>query len=384
MLPVEKQRRRHGRNIFTFRSWPAARHPRVQQPKSFASRVRKRTAALLALLLPLCARAAPFLPPRAVPLGAPEKFQYVLFDPGRNRVFVAHGNEVTVVDAAALAVIGHITGLAGAHGVALVPGGEGYADSGRAATVSIFDPASFHVLATLKADTDAYAVVYDPASRHVFVMNDDAGTITVIDPARRAVIATIALTPGFESAEADGQGHLFIAHSEAHQLLRIDTRRNLADAAWTIPACGEPHGLAADSAGHRIFVSCPTGTLVALDSGTGRELARLPIGRGGDTLLFDSLRHRLYSPNPGGTLSVIDTAARHGLAAEPDMPIPPGARTGAIDPATGRIFLVTATVAGTEPAKKPGAPAKLMFVPGSTRLLVFDPAQAAPSVTVSR
>jgi YVTN family beta-propeller protein len=336
---------------------------------------RKEVLSFAFCLLPLVARAAyPFQPPQLVKLNGTEKFQYVVFDPALHRVFVAHGNEVTVVDAGALKVIGRVTGLAGAHGVALVPGGRGYADSGRSQTVSVFDPSNFKVIATLKADDDAYAVVYDPASRQVFVMNDDAGNITVIDPAQDKVIDTIALTPGFEQAEADGQGHLFVAHSEAGQVLRIDTLRHTADAAWNVPGCVKPHGLALDTARHRLFVGCPGGVLSMLDCQTGRNIASLPIGRGGDTLLFDAARRKIYSPNADGTLSVIDEAGPDTLSAEPAMPTRPGARTGALDPATGRLFLVTAEVDGTERRKTPDAPPRLHYKPGSTELLVFDPA----------
>jgi YVTN family beta-propeller protein len=290
-------------------------------------------------------------------------------------VFVAHGNEVTVVDAGALQVVGHVAGLAGAHGVALVPGGHGYADSGRAGTVSVFDRSSFRVLLTLKADDDAYAVVYDPASRDVFVMNDDAGTITVIDPAQDKVIDTIAAGPGFEQAEADGHGHLYIAHSEAGQVLRIDTLRRTADAAWAVPGCGKPHGLALDVARHRVFVGCPSGVLAVLDARTGRGVASVAIGRGGDTVLFDAARGKIYSPNADGTLSVIDATGPDHFVAEPPVPTRPGARTGALDPATGRLFLVTGEVDGTEPGKSAGASPKLHFKPGSAELLVFDPAR---------
>jgi len=332
-----------------------------------------RLLALLALLLPLVSAWAEGVT-RAIPLGAPEKFQYVLFDAPNHRVFVAHGSEVTVVDAGSLKVVGHVGGLSGAHGIALVPGGHGYADSGRSATVSVFDQKDFRVLASLKADIDAYAVIYDPASRHVFVMNDDAGNITVIDPARDKVIDTISVGPGLESSEADGQGHLFIAHSEAHQVLRIDTRRNVADRRWPVADCGEPHGLALDTARQRVFVSCPEGGLLVLDSQNGRRVAALPIGIGGDSLLFDAARRRIYSANAVGTLSVIEEMAPDSFVARPDLPTEPGARTGALDPATGRLFLVTATVAGQDPPKKPGGTAKYRFVPGSTRLLVFDAA----------
>jgi DNA-binding beta-propeller fold protein YncE len=206
-------------------------------------------------------------------------------------------------------------------------------------------------------------------------MNDDAGNITVIDPAQDKVIDTIAVGPGLESSAADGEGHLFISHSEARQVLRIDTRRDVTDARWPVAACGEPHGLALDTARHRVFVSCPQGKLLVLDSQSGRQVAALAVGRGGDCLLFDPARRRIYSPNAEGTLSVIEEVTAEKYLARPDMPTKPGARTGALDPATGRVFLVTAEVAGTEAPKSPGGMPKFRFRPGSTELLVFDPTQ---------
>jgi YVTN family beta-propeller protein len=305
-----------------------------------------------------------------VPIGAPEKWQYLLFDSPSQRVFIAHGTEVTVVDTQHLQIAGRVPGFSGVHGIALVPGGAGYGASGKSASVGVFDPSSYRMIATVKADVDAYAAVYDPASRHVFVMNDDAGNITVIDPADNKVVSTIDTGPGLEQAAADGHGHVFIAHSEAHQVLRLDTMRGVVDAAWAIPQCGAPHGLALDNDADRVFVSCPGGVWLAMDARTGRVLATLPIGQGGDALMVDAVRHRIYSPNADGTLSVIDAQDGGHFVAEAPFPIPKGARTGALDPATGRLFLVTADVAQT----LPGRAAKFRFVPGTAKLLVYDPA----------
>jgi hypothetical protein len=99
----------------------------------------------------------------------------------------------------------------------------------------------------------------------------------------------------------------------------------------------------------------------------------LAIGRGGDTLLFDAARRKIYSPNADGTLSVIDEADADRYVAEAAMPTKLGARTGALDPDSGRLFLVTAEVDGMEPGKTPGAPPRYHFKPSSTELLVFDP-----------
>jgi hypothetical protein len=130
-----------------------------------------------------------------------------------------------------------------------------------------------------------------------------------------------------------------------------------------------------DVARHRVFVSCPSGVLVVLDSQSGRNVTSMAIGRGGDTLLFDAARRRLYSPNADGTLSVIDVADPDRYVAEPAMPTHLGARTGAIDPVSGRLFLVTAEVDGVVPGERMDAGPRYHFRPGSTELLVFDPSR---------
>ena len=109
-----------------------------------------------------------------LPLGAPDSWKYLAFDVTTQHLFVAHGTEVTVVDTNTQRIIGHVPGLADAHGVAIVPGGYGYAASSQSGTISVFNPKTFQVIAVLKAGDDANSVTYDPASKHVFVANDDS------------------------------------------------------------------------------------------------------------------------------------------------------------------------------------------------------------------
>ena len=59
---------------------------------------------------------------KAVPLGGPDRWDYVVFDPGSQRVYVAHGDRITVVDGASGVVIGNVEGMpGGTHGIAIPP-----------------------------------------------------------------------------------------------------------------------------------------------------------------------------------------------------------------------------------------------------------------------
>ncbi len=281
-----------------------------------------------------------------------------------------------MVDTVAMRLAARLGGLDGAHGVALGPGGRVYVSSSKARTVSIFDPATQHMTGSVTADDDTAAVVYDPVSRHVFAMNDDAGNVTVIDTVTGKHAATIALGDGegIGSAAADGHGHIYVSHAAAREVVRISTRDNLIDATWKLPGCAAPQGLAIDTASRRVVVSCAEGAVLVLNAQDGRVVAHLPTASGSGTVLFDARQHRIYVLNAAGTASVIGAQGPDRYVAQADLITAPGARTGALDPATGRLFLVTADVTGQAPARKPGALPGFRFAPGTVKLLVFSPA----------
>jgi DNA-binding beta-propeller fold protein YncE len=328
-------------------------------------------AAMLVALAPACAAR----PVSVLPLGAPDKWRDVLVDAARNRVFVAHGNEVTVVRDAPLAVAGHITGLDGAHGMALAPDGTLFISSNKGRRVDIADTGLLRVVGSVAADDDTSAVVYDPASRHVFAMNDDSGTITVIDAVARRGLGSIDLGrgEGVGGAAADGSGYVYVAHAAAAELVRIDTRMGRIDARWKLAGCARPLGVAADASARRVFVGCVDGALLVLDAQDGRVVARVATAAGGGAVLFDARRHRIYVPNAAGMLSVIGRQGPDTYVAKGNVATAQGARLGAVDPGSGRLYLVTAAVAGREPPRRPGGQAEWRFVPGSVKLLVFDP-----------
>jgi hypothetical protein len=113
--------------------------------------------------------------------------------------------------------------------------------------------------------------------------------------------------------------------------------------------------------------------LLVLDTRDGRVVAQLPIGSGSDALRFDPKRRWVLSSNGAGTLSVIRETDPDRYVPMPDVPTEPSARTMAVDPETGKVFLVAGEriekdPAATEPRKRFG------IRPGSVRLLVLEPA----------
>jgi YVTN family beta-propeller protein len=326
---------------------------------------------------------------KTVLLGAPDRWDYVVFDPSSNRVFVAHGDRVSVVDGTSGAIVGDVTGFpGGTHGVAIAPGaGRGYSDDGRAGEAGAFDLKSLKAEGHVKAGEGSDAMAYDPVSRHVFVVNG-SGSLTVIDPATNTAAATIAVGGGLEYAVAGGNGKLYVNGAERREVVRVDTHSNQVDARWPVTECQSPHGLAIDRAAHRLFVSCVNQLLIVVDADSGATVARVPIGRGTDAAAFDPRRKLVFSSNGlDGTISVIEEVDANTFRARGNITTVPTARTMDVDPRTGRLFLAEAEIdtkalaaaaAGAPPAAVtpgPGLPRRRPpLLPGSFKLVFLDPA----------
>ena len=311
----------------------------------------------------------------SIPLGDGERWDYVTFDPSQNRVYVAHGDHVTVVDATSRTVIGQIGPFpGGTHGIGIVPQlGRGYTDDGKAGSVGAFDLTTLKVGGTLPAAPDADGIIFDVPSGHIFVINGDSGSVTVIDPSANKSIATITIGAGLEAAVSDGQGHLYVDGADNHEIVEIDTRSNTILAHWPMADCQRPHGIAIDSVTRRVFATCVNKEMVILDADSGKILATEPIGAYSDGAAFDPVRKLALSSNGDGTLSVIlEKDADHFVPLD-TVTTQTSARTIDIDPRSGLLYLPAADIAKIDPPSTPGGRPHVTFVPNSLKLLVFEP-----------
>ncbi len=309
----------------------------------------------------------------SIPLGPGERWDYATFDPSGERVYVSHGDHVTVVDIKARKVVGDIgTFPGGTHGIGISPAdGRGYTDDGKAGTVGAFNLRSLKVGTQLTAAPDADGIVFDPASKHMFVIDGDSGSITVIDPKANKTIATVSVGSGLEAATVDGSGHLYVDGADAHDMVEVDTRTNTVTAHWPMPDCQRPHGIAVDAANRRIFATCVNKQMTILDADSGKVVATMPIGAYSDGAAFDPVRKRALSSNGDGTLSVIqEVDPDHFTALDPVKTVPSG-RTIAIDPASGLVFIPAADI--TKFDMPAGGRPKVTFAANSLRLLVLAP-----------
>ncbi|HEY2446594.1 MAG TPA: hypothetical protein VGI20_12740 [Rhizomicrobium sp.] len=312
---------------------------------------------------------------KTIALGAPDRWDYLTFDAPGGRLYIAHGDRVTVVDGKSGAILGEVAGLpGGTHGIAIVSSqGRGYTVDGKAGIAASFDLKTFQIVHRIAAQPDADGVLFDSASGHVFVIEGDSAKVTAIDPATDKAIATIDGGGGLEFGTVGGNGKIYVDGEEKNEVVRIDTATDKADAHWPLEGCKSPRGSAFDPLTHRLFASCGNDVLAVVDTDSGKTVTTLPIGDGTDAAAFDPKRKLVFSSNREGTLSVILEKSATEFVPQPTIKTQYGARTMALDPESGRIYLVAADF--TVNPKVPASDRRHRFTvtPGTARLLFLDP-----------
>jgi YVTN family beta-propeller protein len=327
--------------------------------------------ACLAIAAPAVAAPAYTLT-KVTPLGLPDRWDYAVFDAPTARVYIAHGDKLTMLDAGSGAVAGEVEGIVGGtHGTGISAAtGQGFTDDGRGGLAIAFDLKTLKIVKQIPAGKDADAIAVEATTGHLFVVEGDPGTITVIDPKTDAVVATIKVGEKMEYATSDDQGFVYVAGVEKSDLLKIDAHTNIVVARWPTPDCSKPHGLAIDKVGHRLFMGCVNSTMMVVDADSGRVVAKLPIGRGNDAIAFDPKRKRVFSSNGvDGTVSVYQQTAPDAYQPLETIATAVSGRTMTVDPTSGRLFIVAAE---TDPSPTPGGRPRAR--PGTTRVMIFDPA----------
>ena len=308
---------------------------------------------------------------KTVPLGTPDRWDYVVTDPETARVYVAHGDRVTVLDPSTGTVVGEVPGMpGGTHGIAVSTAtGQGFTDDGEKGEAVAFDLRTLKVTHRIPAAADADGITRDPATGRVFVAEGDSSSLSVIDPRTDAVVATIKAGEKLEYLAPDRAGYVYVAGEEKSDLLKIDARTAAIVARWPTPDCKSPHGLAVDAVGGRVFVGCVNARMMVVDARGGRVVAELPIGLGNDAVAWDPVRRRAFSSNGrDGTVSVYQQVTPDKYVAMAPITTAVSGRTMDVDARSGRLFVVAAD---TDPSATPGGRPRIRS--GTVRILIYAP-----------
>lgn len=280
--------------------------------------------------------------------GGDQGWDYLAVDAAARRVYVSHGDEVVVLEADGGKTVGRIGQLHGVHGIALAPAmHRGWISNGRSGEVTVFDTRTLKPTATLKATgANPDAILYDPASDRVFTFNGRSDDATAFDAASGKTLPTIALPGKPEFAVSDGAGHVWANIEDKNELVELDPKAAKVLATWSLAPCESPSGLALDAAHRRLFSVCDNRTMTVLDADDGHRVATVAIGNGPDAAAFDSRRGLVYSSNgQDGTLTVVHEDDPNHYRVLATVPTQATARTLALDPHTGHLFLSAAQFA---------------------------------------
>jgi DNA-binding beta-propeller fold protein YncE len=298
-------------------------------------------------------------------------FDYIVFDGSSNRLYVSHGTQVDVLDAASGKVLGKVEDTPGVHGIAIVPTlHRGFTTNGRNATVSVFDTDTFKTLKTISVPEDPDFVFYDSQDKRVMVCHGDAAAITAIDPAKGEVIGKIDLGGGAEAAALDGKGTGYVNLEEAGMVASFDPLALTVKQKWPITGCERPTGMAIDVSTSRLFIGCRSKVLAVMDADSGKVITTLPIGERVDAVTFDADNKLIFASNGDGTVSVIRQRSPNEYESVGDIQTQRSAKTMAFDPKTKRLFLSAAEMESV-PSEN-GQRARERRKPGTFVVLVVE------------
>jgi YVTN family beta-propeller protein len=302
-------------------------------------------------------------------------WDYLTLDSAAHRLFISRATRVDVIDTQSGQVLGTIADTQGVHGIALAPDlHRGFTSNGKGDSITVFDLDTLKSIREVKiAAHNPDSILYEPSGKHIFTFNGKSKDVTVLDAATLAVVATIPVPDKPEFAVDDHAGQIFVnIETEPGQMLVIDSRKLAVKATWPLAGCNSPSGLAMDRAHRRLFSVCDDKVMAVTNADNGSSVARVPIGDGPDAAAFDERRSLVLSSNGEGNLTVVrEESPDHYRVAE-TVQTQRGARTMALDPVSGTVYLVTAdfTAAPAPTAEQPHPrPAP---IPDTFTVLVVD------------
>jgi YVTN family beta-propeller protein len=305
-------------------------------------------------------------------LGGAGGWDYITVD-AKGRLFISRSTRVDVVSVKSGQIIGSIADTDGVHGIAFAPDlNRGFTSNGRANSVTAFDLDTLKVIKEVKVSgRNPDAILYEPAGKHVFTFNGASKDVTVLDASSLAVIATIPVPDKPEFAAQDGHGQIFVnIESDPGQMLVIDAQKLTVKSTWPLPGCNSPSGLAIDNKHRRLFSVCDGKVMAVTDAVNGKQVALVPIGEHPDAAEYDQKRGLVYSSNGEGTLTVVHQDAADRYTVVQTLPTQRGARTMALNEATGKVYLVTADFGPAPPATAEQPHPRPALVPDSFVVLV--------------
>src|ERR1700681_394372 len=221
---------------------------------------------------------------------------------------------------------------------------------GEASEVKILDYDSYKLIGRTELTIDADPVVYDPASKYLYVVNGgrEAHTptclISIVDTATGKKVADMKLdTNRLESMAIEKSGpRLFVNMTRINSIGVVDREKLAVVQTWPITAGKDNVPLQYDEATHRLFLATrKPSNLVLINADNGKEVTSLDVADYVDDLAYDAGHHRLYVPGGGGNgaVSVVEQRGADKYQLIATIPTKPGAKTARLVPELNKYYV---------------------------------------------
>jgi DNA-binding beta-propeller fold protein YncE len=159
---------------------------------------------------------------------------------------------------------------------------------------------------------------------------------------------------------------MYVNVEDKNEVVVIDTKARKVVTRFGLKGCDGPTGIAYDPASREILSACGGGELAIVSAPDGRQISQLPIGKGADGAAFDSKRGIAFVPaGRDGNLTLIRMGKQPAVIGTIATAV--SARTIALDPSSGRVYLPSAKLSPAQGNERPKP------VPGSFRVIVVAP-----------
>ena len=306
----------------------------------------------------------------ADPIALPDgRWDLLDVDAVHHRVVIGRGDSVTMVNLAD-GTVSSLGALSRGHAAVPITGTDLIAvTSGGDNSVRLINAVTGTQTASIAVGQNPDAALYDPSSKRLLVINAKGGTVSIIDPQEAKLVGTIAVKPALELAVLISPQMLAINDEDANEIELVDLGLGKTLKPIPLPGCEGPTGIAFDAADGLLLSACANGQAALVDARSHRLVKLLPIGTGPDGALFDPQRRRFPVPcGQSGTLSVFTVGRGKTVTALPTIKTEVSARTAALDPACGRVYLPAARFVSATGGGRPS------LVAGSVHLIVLEPA----------
>lgn len=303
-----------------------------------------------------------------------------------SRTGASYTGEITAFDLRSARVTGNLVKDTMPHKVVLLNRGLAAAADAASNSVIFFKEKTGTIVARIKTSEPASAggwhdpdsLLYEPGTGLLVAVNHDSGSLSLVNVARRTVVGHIRIGGILEEAAAGGSGTILVNVSSKGEIAVVSVPGRRIVRELRMKGCRESTGIAYDSVDHLVMSVCSNGLAKFVDPENGAELASIRVGKGADGIMYDPRRRVAFiAGGESGTLSIIRIEGRHAIGVTQTLRIPLGTRLGAVDLASGKVYLPSAQydLSGSR-MHLPGLPPLPRVAPGTFGLLVVAPVGA--------